>query len=262
LNLFLGFLNLIPIGSLDGGNLLKSIIWYFSGSKNKGRNILNKVNLILSIFVLIFGIFSLFSLNFIYGLLFSFLGLFGINASKSESQFFEIENILKLSKVGDLKLRPLRKIEQNSNFIDLNKLSKNKKDNCEKYLFLTNDGRWVGFIKENILKSVSIKKWNRTKVDEFSEPINSLPCIYTNTELWKTIESLEKAKEGFLIVLNAANMPLGMIDRNKIGCFVLNKMGLNLSNEMTQKLISKNGYPLGLELPKIIYLMKKKGDIE
>ena len=99
-------------------------------------------------------------------------------------------------------------------------------------------------------------------LDEFSEPINSLPCIYTNTELWKTIESLEKAKEGFLIVLNAANMPLGMIDRNKIGCFVLNKMGLNLSNEMTQKLISKNGYPLGLELPKIIYLMKKKGDIE
>ena len=36
LNLFLGFLNLIPIGSLDGGNLLKSIIWHFSGSKNKG----------------------------------------------------------------------------------------------------------------------------------------------------------------------------------------------------------------------------------
>ncbi len=31
LNLFFGCLNLIPIGSLDGGNLLKSIIWYFSG---------------------------------------------------------------------------------------------------------------------------------------------------------------------------------------------------------------------------------------
>jgi valyl-tRNA synthetase len=43
LNLFLGLLNLIPIGSLDGGNLLKSTIWYFSGSKNKGRNFLNKL---------------------------------------------------------------------------------------------------------------------------------------------------------------------------------------------------------------------------
>ena len=52
LNLFLGFLNLIPAGSLDGGNLLKCIIWHFSGSKYKGRNFLNKVNLFLSFTVL------------------------------------------------------------------------------------------------------------------------------------------------------------------------------------------------------------------
>ena len=102
LNLFLGFLNLIPFGSLDGGNLLKSIIWYFSGSRNKGRNFLNKVNLSLSFLVLIFGIICLFRFNFYYGLLFSFLGLFGLNSSKSESQFFKIEKILKFSKYQSL----------------------------------------------------------------------------------------------------------------------------------------------------------------
>ena len=94
-NLFLGFLNLIPIGSLDGGNLLKSIIWHFSGSKNKGRNFLNKVNLLLSFFVLFFGIICIFRFNFYFGFILSFLGLFGVNSSKSESQFFKIENILK-----------------------------------------------------------------------------------------------------------------------------------------------------------------------
>ncbi len=88
LNLFLGFLNLLPIGSLDGGNLLKSIIWYFSGSKNKGRKFLNKLTLILSTLVFLFGIICLFSFNFYYGLLLTFLGLFGINSSKSENQFF------------------------------------------------------------------------------------------------------------------------------------------------------------------------------
>ena len=76
LNLFLGFLYLIPIGSLDGGNLLKSIIWHFSGSKNKGRNFLNKVNFSLSLLVLIFGIVCLFRFNFYYGFILSFLGLF------------------------------------------------------------------------------------------------------------------------------------------------------------------------------------------
>ena len=158
LNLFLSFLNLIPIGSLDGGNLLKSVIWYFSGSKNKGRNFLNKSTLILSILVVLFGVICSFSFNLYYGLLLSFLGLFGINSSKSEDQFFKIENILKLSKVSDLKLKPLRRIEFNSTLVELNNIVKNKKDNQDKYLFLTNSGRWEGFIEEKILKSISVKK--------------------------------------------------------------------------------------------------------
>ena len=141
LNLFLAFLNLIPIGSLDGGNLLKSIIWYFSGSKNKGRNFLNKLTLVSSTLVFLFGIICLFSLNFYYGLLISFLGLFGINSSKTENQFFKIEKILKLSKVSELKFKPLRKIEFNSNLIDLSDIVKNKKDKQDKFLFLTNSCR-------------------------------------------------------------------------------------------------------------------------
>ena len=118
---------MIPVGSLDGGNLLKSIIWHFSGSKNKGRNFLNKVNFSLSFFVLIFGIFCFFKFNFYYGFILSFLGLFGVNSSKSESQFFKIENILKFSKVSELKLKPLRKIEFDFNFSQFNALIKNIK---------------------------------------------------------------------------------------------------------------------------------------
>jgi len=261
LNLFLGFLNLIPIGSLDGGNLLKSIIWYFSGSKNKGRKFLNKVNLSLSLLVLIFGIICLFRFNFYYGLILSFLGLFGVNSSKSESQFFKIENILKFSKVSELKLKPLRKIEYDSNFKELNNLIKNKKDASDKYFFVTNNGRWIGFIDVKILKTVSIKKWERNFVGDFKKPIDSFESVYSNDKLWKTIERLEKTDEGFVLVINAADIPLGIIDRSKIGNFILNKLGLNLPSEIVNKLNYKNQYPLGIELPRIINLMKQKGDL-
>ena len=262
LNLFLGFLNLMPIGSLDGGNLLKSIVWYFSGSKNKGRNYLNKLTLFLSILVLLFGILCLFSLSLYYGLLLSFLGLFGINSSKSESQFFKIENILKRSKVSDLKLKPLRKIEFSSNLIDLNNLVKYKKDNHDKYLFLTNNGRWDGFIDESILKSVSIKKWDRTFVGDFKKPINKFVSVTSNTELWRTIEKIEETNEGIMLVLNSAHIPMGIIDRNKIGYFVFNKLGIDLPYNLMSKLNNQSIYPLGIELPRIIKLMRKKGDIE
>ena len=262
LNLFLGFLNLIPFGTLDGGNLLKSIIWYFSGSKNKGRNFLNKLTLFLSILLFLIGIITIFSFNFYYGLILSFLGIFGINSSKSESQFFKIESTLKFSKVSDIKLKPLRKISFNSNFSELNVLVKNKNDLNDKYLFVTNNGRWDGFIDEKILKSVSLKKWERTFIEDFKKPINKFASIYCNAELWKTIEKIEKTNEGILLVINYAGLPLGIIDRNKIGYFVFNKLGINLPPNIVNKFNNKNQYPLGIELPKIIKLMKKKGDIE
>jgi len=260
-NLFLGFLNLIPIGSLDGGILLKSIIWHFSGSKNKGRNFLNKVNLLLSFFVLFFGIVCLFRFNFYFGFILSFLGLFGVNFSKSESQFFKIENILKFSKISEIKLKPLRKIEYDSNFSEFNTLIKNKKDTSDKYFFVTNNGRWTGFVDENILKTVSLKKWERNFVGNFKKPIDSFETVSYNDKLWRTIERLEETNEGFLLVLNAADIPLGIIDRSKIGNFVLNKLGFNLPSDIVNKLNFKNHYPLGIELPRIINSMKQKGDL-
>ena len=261
LNLFLGLLNLLPVGALDGGMLLKSIIWHFSGSKNKGRNFLNKITLFISISILFFGIIILFSFSFYYGFLLCFLGLFGINSSKSESQFLKIENILKMSKIGDLNLKPLRKIEFDSNFTQLNKLVKTKKDSSDRYIFLTNNGRWDGFINEEILRTISIKKWDRTIISDFKKPIKSFPLEYGYSELWKSIEKIEKTNDGNLLVLNASQIPIGILDRNKIGQFVLKKLGLNLSLELIGKFKSKNQYPLGIELPRIIKLMKKNGDV-
>ena len=189
------------------------------------------------------------------------MGIFGINSSKSESQFFKIESTLKFSKVSDIKLKPLRKISFNSNFSELNVLVKNKNDLNDKYLFVTNNGRWDGFIDEKILKSVSLKKWERTFIEDFKKPINKFASIYCNAELWKTIEKIEKTNEGILLVINYAGLPLGIIDRNKIGYFVFNKLGINLPPNIVNKFNNKNQYPLGIELPKIIKLMKKKGDI-
>ena len=63
------------------------------------------------------------------------------------------------------------------------------------------------------------------------------------------------------MVLNAADIPLGIVDRAKIGNFVLNKLGFNLPSEIVNKLHFKNNYPLGIELPRIINSMKQRGDL-
>ena len=261
LNLFLGFFNLIPINNLDGGILLKSIIWYFSGSKNKGRNLLNKITLFISISALLFGIFCLFNFSAYYGFLFALLGLLGINSSKSESQFFKIERILKYCKISEIDLIPLRKLDYELSLKDFSKLTNNNFGQSLKYYFLTNNGRWDGFITEDCLRKVSAKKWDNYPVSNYKNPITDFPKQTIDTPLWKIVNKLEKTNEGTILIVNSLGIPQGLIDRNKIGYFILDKIGFKLSYEMKSKLKIKNKYPLGIELPKIIDLMHKKGDL-
>jgi len=260
-NLLLGLLNLIPVGSLDGGILFQSIVWYFSGSKSKGRNLLNRITFISSVFVLIIGVLLLLNISFYYGFIISLLGLLGINSSKSESQFFRIESILKEDNVAQLKLIPLRKIEFDLNIREFNKSIINKGSNTDYYYFITKNGRWNGFLTLDSLKDIPIKKWEKTIVGQIKKTINEFPSCEENDPLWQIIEKIEKTNDGILLVVNSLGIPKGLIDRNKIGIHVLRKLGLNLSSEIIQKIKTKKNYPLGIELPRIIEAMKNKGDL-
>ena len=260
LNLFLGVFNLIPVGTLDGGNLLKSVIWYYSGNKNKGRVILNKFTLFLSIFFLTIGVFLLLSFNFYYGLILCLLSIFGINISKADNQYLKIQKILKSKNLIELKLKPLRKIEFDLTLTQFNRLIKDE-NNLDNYFFITKNGRWDGFISVDVLKNIQVKKWDLKIVSEFNKSINNFPNISENTPLWEAIEKIEKTNGGVILIMNSYGIPLGLIDRKNIGFFVLKKLGINISNEILNKIKSKNNYPLGMELPKIIKLMKIKGDI-
>ncbi|MDC3092317.1 Zn-dependent protease, partial [Prochlorococcus sp. AH-716-M18] len=111
--------------------------------------------------------------------------------------------------------------------------------------FVTNNGRWTGFIDENILKTVSIKKWERNFVGNFKKPIDKFESVSINDKLWKTIERIEETSEGFILVINAAQIPLGIVDRSRVGNFVLNKLGFNLPLEIANKLNFKKSVSLG-----------------
>jgi len=260
LNLFLGIFNLIPVGTLDGGNLLKSVIWYYSGNKNKGRSLLNKFTLLLSIFLLGIGVFLLLGISFYYGLILCLLAIFGINISKSDNQYLKIEKILKSKNHSELKLKPLRRIEFDKTLSQFNRLIKDE-NNLDNYFFITKNGRWDGFISVDVLKNIPVKKWDLKIVSEFNKSIKNFPSIFDNTPLWQIIEKIEKTNGGIILKINPNGIPMGLLDRKNIGVFVLKKLGFNISSEILNKIKLKNNYPLGIDLPKIIKLMKSKGDI-
>jgi len=189
------------------------------------------------------------------------ISLFGINSSKSESQILKIESLLKQNDISDLKLKSLRKIEYDLNFKEFNNIAKTYQEKSNNYFFITKKGRWEGFLTINNLKDVAVKKWEYTSVNEYKRLLNEFPSITEGVPLWQIIEMIEITNDGNLLVLNPLGIPKGIIDRNVIGCFILKKLGFNIPLELIEKIKSQNKYPLGIELPKMIELMKNKGDI-
>ena len=250
LNLLIGVFNLLPIIPLDGGVILKSLIWYFTGSKRAGIKVAIRSARLISFIAVFIGIFNLLRGNLYIAICFSIIGLFVFSSSKSQSQIIQIQNILSELYVNQVCSRSFRVLEDDLPVKVLSKYNSLNKDNIfnEEWILLCREGRWVGYVNEKILKNISVQNWDKKFLYEFLLPINELPSISEKESLWKAIIKIENTKDGRLLVLSVSGLPLGTLDRVDIGKAVLKKIGLNLPDQLIKIARKENIYPLGLNL--------------
>ena len=257
LNLLIGVFNLLPIMPLDGGVILKSLIWYFTGSKKAGIKVAISSARLISFIAVFIGIFNLLRGNLYIAICFSIIGLFVFSSSKSQSQIIQIQNILSELYVNQVCSRSFRVLEDDLPVKVLSKYNSLNKDNIfnEEWILLCREGRWVGYVNEKILKNISVQNWDKKFLYEFLLPINELPSISEKESLWKAIIKIENTKDGRLLVLSVSGLPLGTLDRVDIGKAVLKKIGLNLPDQLIKIARKENIYPLGLDLLNIAQSM-------
>ncbi|WP_269624462.1 site-2 protease family protein [Prochlorococcus marinus] len=250
LNLLIGVFNLLPIMPLDGGVILKSLIWYFTGSKRAGIKAAVASAKLISFFAIFIGILSLLRGNFYIALCFSIIGVLIFSSSKSQSQIIQVQKILSELYVNQVCSRSYRVLEDDLPVKVLSKYNSLNKDNIfnKEWILLCREGRWVGYVNEEILKNIAVQNWDKKFLYEFSFPINELPSISEKESLWKAIIKIEKTKDGRLLVLSVSGLPIGTLDRVDIGKAVLKKIGLNLPDQLIKIARKENIYPLGLNL--------------
>lgn len=82
-NLFIGIFNLIPAYPLDGGRVLRSILWKVIGNAARALRITTTIGIILSYLLIILGIFLVFSSDIVDGIWIVFVGWFLLSAAQS-----------------------------------------------------------------------------------------------------------------------------------------------------------------------------------
>ena len=264
LNLLLGLFNLLPGLPLDGGVILKALVWQFTGSQKKGIEVANATGRTLSIFAILIGILFCFLQGNLGGLWLIVIGWFGLASSRSQSQILLLQKALIDLKVCDSSGRRFRVLESNQPLRAISKLSMNLENEkrIPDWILICSSGRWIGYVDDQSLKNIPVQYWDKNSVGEHVKPLSELPSISDDDPLWKAVLSLEKSSNGRILVFNRAGLPSGTIDRIDLGKRVLNYLGISLPDPFIQSAREQNIYPLGLSLPQIVDSMLAVGMVE
>ncbi len=262
LNLVLAIFNLLPGLPLDGGVILKSLVWHFTGSQKKGIKVATASGRFFSLFAIFLGTWISFRGGGFGGIWLIILGWFGFAASRSQNQLLLLQQALCDLKVENVYGRNYKVLEGHWTLRKMSEialsLGKAIRDNPE-WLLVCREGRWIGFITDEVLNEVPVQHWDEYLIADYSIPLANLPSISQKEPLWKGISLLENTKHGRLLVMNQAGLPIGTLDRIDSGDAVLRRIGLNIPSKFIELARKKNIYPLGIALPEIVEGMISSG---
>ncbi len=264
INSLLILFNLLPIIPLNGGIVVKSLVWYFTNDQRKGYIFAIKLGKYLSLFFILIGAIIIFNSGGINGLFFIIIGWFGFSSSRSEGQTLALQDALLEILIKDISSKKFRVIDETKSLKSLSEIrfSTSQENKSSEWVLLTNSGRWVGFITDSPLKEVPAKDWDKYFLANYKRPLTDLPSVLGKQPIWHAVLKLEKIKEGRLLVFNSAGLPSGTVDKADLGERTLKKLGIILPSTFIEIARKNNTYPLGLSLPKIVQGMINSGLIQ
>jgi hypothetical protein len=105
-----------------------------------------------------------------------------------------------------------------------------------------------------------VQRWDSDRIGDHLRPLSSLPAIGEAAPLWQAVQQLEDSGSNRLLVLSAAGLPSGTIDRPDLGEAVLRKLGLRPPASLLEAARRQNTYPLGLALAPVVRAMVASGE--
>lgn len=201
INWALAGFNLLPAFPLDGGRVLRSIIWTKNKNLVKATKIASKIGSGFGVVFVILGILYIFMGAFVGGLWWLLIGMFLNNASKMSYQ----QVIMRQAVEG-------RTVE---NFMNDNPVTVSPdlsiKDFIEDYVYkfhfkmfpVVKDGKLKGCISTKQIKEVEREKWNSYKIKDVLWECSSDNTVSTDTDASKLLNKMRNTSTSrFMVVDN------------------------------------------------------------
>ncbi len=216
INFFLGAFNLIPGFPMDGGRVLRSILWSRTKDFFYATQKASTIGKRIAIFFIIFGTFLFFS-GSSSGLWPMLIGWFLYMAAQSSAQQATLQAVLSGIKVKDVMVRDIVTLGP---LITLDEAVDNYFLRCSYGGFpVIDDGKFLGIITLKEIKDVPRENWRKVKVSDVFIPHNKKWEISQGADVMKALELMIKDDKGRVVVMENDKV-IGLITRNGIARYL------------------------------------------
>jgi Zn-dependent protease/predicted transcriptional regulator len=213
INISLAIFNMIPGFPLDGGRVLRAIVWWIIGDGNRATRIAARTGQAFAFLFIITGLFRFFNGAGFGGLWLTFIGWFLLDAARSSYLQVETMEHLKGIRVGDVMTRDWPVIEANlslQQFVDDHLLQSGRR--C---FVVEQDGAPAGLITPHEVKDIERPQWTETRVRDVMVPLDRLHSVQPTTSVTEALERMGREDVNQLFVLSNRHLD-GIISRSNI----------------------------------------------
>lgn len=219
INLTLALFNMLPGFPLDGGRVLRSIIWRVSGDEFRATTVASGVGQVVAFGFIGVGIFSALTGNFANGLWLVFLGFFLNSAAAGTRQQVAAQKALQGLTAGQLMSRSALRVPSwvtVGDALDPMTLSQGHR------AFLVQDfGQFRGLLTLDGAARVPRSKWTQTKIEQVMIPRERLLSITPETAVLAALQAMDEAGIDHVPVLDpAGGDALGLLSRSHVAAYL------------------------------------------
>lgn len=171
INMYLGVFNLLPGFPLDGGRVLRSLIWGSTGNLAKATNIAGIVGQIFGWAFIGLGLFFMISVSFINGLWIAFLGWFLNSSADASRKEIALRERLSHIKVKELMNPNVATIDPATTVEEMvNNVFRRRHDRA---VPVCKDDKLLGIVTITDLRKLPQEKWATTHIKDImtSQPL-------------------------------------------------------------------------------------------
>jgi Zn-dependent protease/predicted transcriptional regulator len=210
INLLLAAFNMIPGFPLDGGRVLRAILWWIMGSVERSTRAAARVGQIIAVLFIAYGVFRFFEGAGLGGLWLAFIGWFLLQASSATYLQVKTGSLLRDLHIKDLMSTNFEVVSPNMSvqeFVNERLMRTGKR--C--FLVMEN-GQMLGMVTSNEIRKVNPSLWQFKQVGDVMRPDSQIHFVRPDMPAMEALEIMSREDVHQLPVLSNGHVE-GVVTR-------------------------------------------------